>query len=242
MVENAVPLNIRQLWKAQDDLMPWAEKLIAEEEYLVDHLASIELYLDAIDFARQQQVLGERHYAIFGLFLRTFDSLHNGLRASLSGNYTGAAMYARDLLETHFLVDYLLEDDNRPLHWLRADEKTLKDEYKQVKIRDSLDKRDGFQGLKRRDHYSLLSNYGSHPTPQSFELKKASANLITSGPFQRADLAIAMVQELAKITLLLSTILNIYLTEIPQTETYQAALLLRLQKSKSLYFSDSSSD
>jgi len=45
----------------------------------------------------------------------------NYLRSAMSGNYTGSAMYARDLLETQFLLGYLLDELGRPEAWLSSD-------------------------------------------------------------------------------------------------------------------------
>lgn len=73
--------------------------------------------------------------ALGGLFFRTFDHMGHALRAALSGNYTGCVMYVRDLLETNFLLDYLMEDSSHPTDWLRADKTKIKIEYRPIKDR-----------------------------------------------------------------------------------------------------------
>ena len=44
-------------------------------------------------------------------------------------------MYARDLLETQFLLSYLLDEPGRPDVWLATDPKTTLSEYNPVVIR-----------------------------------------------------------------------------------------------------------
>lgn len=105
-------------------MMAWAASKIAEKEYLQDHFELIETYMDCVDMVRQAGPSAERHIALQGLFLRTFDALSYCVRSAMSGNYTGSAMYARDVLETQFLLSYLFDEQGRPEEWLAIDPKT----------------------------------------------------------------------------------------------------------------------
>lgn len=81
-------------------------QVIAEPDrtYLVDHLELIETYKDCVDQLRKKAPSSSYHHAYMGLFLRTFDAFSRCVRSALSGDYTGSAMMARDLLETQFLI------------------------------------------------------------------------------------------------------------------------------------------
>lgn len=197
-VSRPIPDNLRRLWAAEDDLTEWAEGIIAAEPNLIDHLDLIEAYMDCVQSIRIVIPSGNRHIALGGLYLRQFDSLSHGVRAALSGNYTGCVMYARDLLETEFLLDYLLDSEERPEAWLSASKDVIRNKYGAGKIRLELDKRDGFKAQKRKARFDMLSAMGSHPTPSSLDLKRDGTRAINAGPFKQADTLRQCVEELAR--------------------------------------------
>ncbi len=139
-----MPKNLTRLWAAEDEMMTWASTVVASEEYLQDHLELIEAYMDCVEIVRRSGPSDDRHIALVGLFLRTFDASSYCVRGATPGNYSGCAMYARDILETQFLLSYLLEKPGRPEAWLSTDPKTTPEEYLPVVIRKYLDNRDGF--------------------------------------------------------------------------------------------------
>ena len=148
-LKTVVPQNLTRLWAAEDEIMKWATEVVGSEEYLQDHLEMIESYMDCVEMVRKAGPSGNRHIALVGLFLRTFDAASYCVRSAMSGNYTGSAMYARDLLETQFLLSYLMDEPGRPEAWLSSDPKATPDEYKPVVVRKYLDKRDGYSKQKR---------------------------------------------------------------------------------------------
>ncbi len=218
--------------------MPWAEEVLASEDYLSDHLDLIEAYMDCVDQVRRKGLRTERFIAICGLHLRTFDAFGHCLRAAVSGNYSGCAMYARDLLETAFLIDYLLDEPGRPETWLRSDPDTAYKSYKPAAIREALDRRDGFKTMKRRDHYRMLSALGAHPTPSAFNLKRDATQTINFGPFKQADMVKECVQEAAKLAVVLGGRLQHYcILEFPDGELLSSRLSIVLQRMEEKYFS-----
>jgi hypothetical protein len=64
----------------------------------------------------------------------------------------------RDIIETHFLVDYLVTYPAKIDEWRRADEKERKGRFGPNAIRNALDKRDGFR--TRKEIYNLISQLG----------------------------------------------------------------------------------
>lgn len=239
-VRDVLPKNLLRLWSAEDDLMQWATGIIASEEYLQEHLELIETYMDCVEMLRQSGVSGDRHVALGGLFLRTFDAMSYCVRSALSGNYTGSAMYARDLLETQFLINYLMDKKGRPEEWLASDPHKPPKEYEPVKIRLYLDERDGFKEMKRYKSYKMLSTLGTHPSPGGLELKRDGGRAIRSGPFKQRDSLEQCLQEAAKVVLPLSEMLAILCTtEIENGSKMSSRLSLILQRTKLKYFPQS---
>lgn len=236
-LKHTVPEKLLSLWKAEDELLGWSEEVLQSEEYLLDHLDLIESYLDCVDMMRKQPLKSERHTAIAGLFLRSFDSMSHCVRGALSGNYSGSAMYARDLIETQFLVSYLMQEEGRPEKWLGSDPDTARRDYSPVKVRKALDERDGFKKQKRQKHYAMLSALGSHPTPASLELKRDGTRAINAGPFKHSLMLKECIQEAAKATILLSGVLLDYCNEeVPNGRAIGSRLALVLQRTRMKYF------
>lgn len=236
-ITDVVPQNLARLWAAEDKMMTWATSVVASEEYLQDHLEMIEAYMDCVEMVRQSGPSGDRHTALVGLFLRTFDASSYCVRSAISGNYTGSAMYARDLLETQFLLDYLFDKVGRPEKWLSIDPKSIPDEYKPVVIRKYLDSRDGFKEQKRMQNYKVLSTLGTHPSPGGLELKRDGGKAIHSGPFKQKDTLEQCLQEAARSVLPLGVMLEEYCnTEIENGENMSSRLALILQRTQNKYF------
>lgn len=236
-LERAVPENLLRLWRAEDELLVWAEEILQSEEYLRDQLTLIEAYMDCVDMMRKGGLKSQRHTALAGLFLRSFDSMSHCVRGALSGNYTGSAMYARDLIETQFLISYLMEEPGRPEAWLSSDPDTVKRDYSPWKVRASLDKRDGFKEQKRRERYAMLSTLGSHPTPASLELKRDGTRAINAGPFKHSKMLKECIQEAARAAIPLGgSLLDYCNDEVPNGRVLASRLGLLLQKVRLKYF------
>ncbi len=234
---NVVPQNLTSLWAAEDKMMAWSATVLASEDNLQDHIETIETYMDCIEMVRKSVPSGDRHIALVGLFMRTFDASSHCLRSAMSGNYTGSAMYARDILETQFLLSYLLDADGRPEAWLSSDPNANPREYWPVEIRKYLDRRDGFVEKKRELNYKLLSKLGAHPSPGGFELKRDGGRAIQSGPFKQIDTLARCIEEATRVILPLSEMLCIYCNkELENGRSMCSSLALILQRTREKYF------
>ncbi|SFE20820.1 hypothetical protein SAMN04488523_105317 [Sulfitobacter brevis] len=146
-------------------------------------------------------------------------------------------MYSRDLLETQFLLSYLLDEPGRPEAWLSSDPKSSPEEYKPVVIRKYLDKRDGFVKRKREQSYKALSTLGAHPSPGGLELKRDGGRAIHGGPFKQRDTLEQCIQEAARVILPLCGILHKYcVSEIESGRSMASRLSLILQRTQLKYF------
>lgn len=232
----ALPQNLLRLFEAQDDLIPWALEKISETKHLQDQIDFIHEYMNGVKFAKESGRKGNRHTALCGLFMRSFEMLALGLRGCLSGSYHTSAMACRDLLETAFLIDFLMDRHGEPEMWLDANLKDVRGKYSPSEVRKYLDKRDGNSDRKRKAHYDMLSTLGAHPTPHALNMRRDGQQIIHLGPFKQADLVRECVEELAKSLLTLSPLLWRYLQEIPNSAGAVSVLALRVQKTWELYF------
>lgn len=238
---DVVPSNLTRLWGAEDEMLAWAATVVGSEEYLQDHLEMFETYMDCVEMVRRSGPSADRDIALVGLFLRTFDALSYCVRSAMSGNYTGCAMYARDILETQFLLDYLLEKPGRPEAWLLSDPNASPDEYQPVVIRKYLDARDGFVEKKRMQSYRMLSTLGTHPSPGGLELKRDGGRAIRSGPFKQRDTLKQCIEEAARVVLPLCGILHGYcIAEVENGLNMSSSLALMLQRTQERYFGEQS--
>ena len=231
MLRGAIPENLHRLWAEEDALIKWADGIIASEPYLVEHVDLIEAYLDCIEAVRVAIPEGERHIALCGLHLRQFDSMSHALRAAMSGNYVGCVMYARGLVETEFLIDFLMEEAGRPEEWLSSDPGTAREKFGANSVRIALDKRDGFMERKRKKRFDMLSAMGCHPRPSGLDLKRDGTRAINVGPFKQAKVLEACIQELARAALSGSKRLLQYCrSEIPSGSKRSSRLALAAQR------------
>jgi hypothetical protein len=99
--------------------------------------------MDIADVFRRVDTCDEDVEVIKILSMRTFNAFGASLKLALSGYHENSALILRDVLETVFLIDYF-GDRSLIARWRFADEKTRTDEFSPVKVREALDKRDGF--------------------------------------------------------------------------------------------------
>jgi hypothetical protein len=100
-------------------------------------------------------------------------------------------------LETYFLVDYLRSNPAQISVWKNADDKTLKTDFSPRRIREELDKRDGYTQQERKKFYDLVSQHASHATSKGFHLTR-QGGLGRIGPFVDEAKLQAWLEEMAK--------------------------------------------
>jgi hypothetical protein len=74
---------------------------------------------------------------------RVFNTAGACLKLVRAGYFQPAFAMVRDLLEIEFLADLFVRDREYLRRWISVDAKVRKNEFKQVSIRDILDKLDG---------------------------------------------------------------------------------------------------
>jgi hypothetical protein len=173
---------------------------IAQDVDLNSHVKLIDQCLDFLDWIlRLQGHKDEEHLALLRLGVRCFNSCAAALRLIRCGHWQPAITVTRDLLETQFLLDLLASDATKLSEWMTLPERKRNENFKAIKVRQALDARDGFTGMKRGSRYKILSTYGAHPTPEGVSI--ISPNGMTQiGPFPDRRLLKGVIEELAMVT------------------------------------------
>ncbi len=193
-----LPENLQSLRKEEDGIRAQSLLHLNGSASFVDHITLVHDSLDAIHaHTISHENLDEEELVLQRLGIRLFNSGSCALSLLLSGYYQNAALTMRDLLETGFLVDYFRTDRSQIKAWRDSSHDECRKNFQPWKIRDALDKRDGFTEKKRAEAYKLLSNYASHPTHAGFKLFSPKW-MSKIGPFFDETYLKALLEELTK--------------------------------------------
>lgn len=193
-----LPENLESLRKEEDGIRTQSLLHINANAAFVEHLALVHDCLDVVHVLTiTHENVDEEELVLQRLGIRLFNSGTCSLSLLLSGYYQNAALIARDLLETGFLVDYFRTERDQIKVWRDASDEVRRKSFLPWQIRDALDKRDGFTEKKRAEAYKLLSSYAAHPTHAGFKLfsPKWMSNI---GPFFDEAYLKALIEELTK--------------------------------------------
>lgn len=196
-----LPENFDLLHQGEEQMRRMTVELIEADEDLSRHMALIETAMDVLNRFSMAEPPNEDEdaKAVRLLGMRVFNGFASSFGLLASGYYQTAAMVARDLLETVFLLDYLHDHPEKITVWRTADEKVRKKEFAPAKVRIALDDRHGFTGKKREAAYALLCELAAHPTYQGLRMLVPTGGGHHCGPFFDSSSATALIQELAKL-------------------------------------------
>jgi hypothetical protein len=191
--------NLVTLHAEEERLRAMSLRHIEANAELRDHLQIIREAMNIIwGLTHDHQHKSDDQLTIQFLGIRLFNAASSSVKLALSGYYQNAFQVLRDLLETYFLLDYLRSNPAQIPIWKAADKKQLIARFGPSAIRAALDKRDGYKGGKRKEHYDLLSSLATHASNRGFRLTTRSA-LGEIGPFFDDSILLAWTQEMAKI-------------------------------------------
>lgn len=177
MNKKIFPENFTKLHEGEEFLRIKSIESINSDSDLSHHFSMIESSMDIIDyFARTHKNGDEEQLIVQHLGIQLFNGSASAIKLLLSGYYQSSALIQRNLLEIVFLLDYFTTDKNLIMEWHSLSEKERKDKFHPVKIRDTLDNRDGFKEMKRKESYNNLCNLAAHPTPKSFNMLRPIQN------------------------------------------------------------------
>ena len=190
------PQNFDLLHQYEEALRRQTKEAIAASDTMRRHFAVIDASMTLVQhFARDYPYNGEDELTIHLLGIRLFNSAAGAVQSLTTGYYQNSVMFQRDLVEVTFLLDYFRSNEGHISEWRRSPEKFTPDV-----VRKALDRRDGFNGLKRRDQYKLLSGIGTHASYRGFQLLTPTAGGDAHcGPYFANRVLKATVAELAKL-------------------------------------------
>jgi hypothetical protein len=130
-----------------------------------DHLNLVQEAMNVIWAFTQEHVHGSDDELTLQLLgIRLFNAAAVSIKLALSGPYQKAFVHVRDILETYFLVDFLRSNLNQIAVWKTATKKQRMTEFRPGRIREQLDRRDGYKEGARKAIYDLISENASHAT------------------------------------------------------------------------------
>jgi hypothetical protein len=190
--------NIEKLHAHEEQLRVESLALIAKRDDLTDHWKLVQEAMNVIyAFAHDHAHGSDDELTMQFLGIRLFNGAAASIKLALSGYYQKSFMHLRDILETYFLVDYLRSNPAQIVVWKNADNRTLKRDFSPMRIREVLDKRDGYTSQQRKKIYDLISQYASHVTYRGFQMT-AQGGLGQIGPFIDEAKLQAWLEEMAK--------------------------------------------
>lgn len=200
MSDDVIPENLKSLHSEEEQLRQKALALVKSDDRFSLHLSVVENAMDLADVLRQFGTDDEDMKVIYVLGMRLFNAFGASLKLALSGYMQNSALIMRDVLETVFLLDLFKTDRDAIERWRFADKQKRKKEFTPVKVRETLDKRDGFEGKKRAKLYELFSELAGHPSMKSVRMmrpKKEGDAVI--GPFMEVTSLEAVLSEMGRL-------------------------------------------
>lgn len=196
----SLPERLGGLHKGEEELRQKAQSFIEADDALILHLTIIERAMDLCDLLRQHETDDEDLKVVQVFGMRIFNALAASLKLTLSGYHQNAALILRDILETVFLLDLFESDRPAITAWRLADKKARLGRFKPIKVREALDKRDGFTCRKRAELYELFSELAGHPTMKSaWMLRPQKEGDAVIGPFMEKTSLEAVLSEAGRL-------------------------------------------
>lgn len=169
------------------------------------HVNLIESAMNLLNYFSSHHIAKNHDsFTIQLLGTRLFNGIASSLKLLHSGYYQSSAMHMRDLLETVFLIYYFSKDTSKISEWRSCSDDERKRKFLPVKIREELDRIDGFTTGKRKEAYDLLCRLASHPHPDGFHMLASvqkDGKSTNFGCFFDKSGLVATLSELAKISL-----------------------------------------
>lgn len=185
----------------EEQLYMKSREVISTQKDLQLCVYALESTLDLLNSFRLIIVKDDDYKLIQVLAIRLFNDFASSFKLMMSGYYQVGGMGLRDALETIFLIDFFSSNLKAVSVWRNATSKERKTQFKPVKIREALDKRDGLTNFKRAQAYEMLSELATHPTMWGFSMLQPKGGDIHMGPFVDPTALKASLEELSKLVM-----------------------------------------
>lgn len=192
-----LPENLDNLHQHVERIRSESKDSITADPVMADNLNITYASLDLIfDITNVYDYQSDDELTIQFLGLRLFNTVTSSLELLLAGYYQSSVILTRDLLETGYLLDYFTSDRPKILQWKECTNKQRQRKFQPAKLRQALDKRDGFEERNRERIYQTVCEYAVHPTYMGNRLVSPDGRGLI-GPFFDARYLRALLKELA---------------------------------------------
>lgn len=164
MSKPLIPENLVLLHQGEEFLRTKSIEAIQKGRKIVAPVSTVERAMDLLGVFRQFKTDDEELKVVQVLGMREFNAFASATKLLLSGYVQMGAQILRDVLETVFLVDYFRTERTAIEKWRMADKATRLKHFKLIKIREALDRRDGFTSKKRAELCELFSELAGQRT------------------------------------------------------------------------------
>lgn len=206
-----IPEKLMRLHAGEETLRAKATELILSDVRLALHVEITEHTMDLGDRLRQLDSSDENLKVIQVLGMRMFNAFGAALKLALSGYAQNSALIMRDIMETAFLIDLFRGDRILIEQWRSADRKARMKDFSPVRVREALDKRDGFTFKKRAEAYELFSELAGHPTMKSaWMMRPHKDGDAVIGPFMEQTTLEAVLSEMGKLAVQAGELLDAF--------------------------------
>lgn len=173
------------------------DRMIASDDDLARHLDLINNALDCLSrLPELHKETTDEELMLLRLAIRCFNSGASALRLLRCGYFQPAMTMVRDLIEVYFLMDLFAKEPQTLKDWRSMDDNDRRKYFRPVRVRERLDKIDGFKENRRQRAYDLLSQHAAHVNPTGHSLI-SPGNMTRIGPFPEYGLFRAALEELA---------------------------------------------
>lgn len=198
MSGQAMTDNLTSLHEHEEGIRTKSLAVIAQRADLADHLALVQEAMNVIyAFTHDHMNESDDELTMQFLGIRLFNGAAVSLKLALAGYYQKPFVHVRDIVETYFLADYLRSNSDKISVWKNSTKKQRLSEFSPRRIREELDKRDGYKENARKFVYDLISENASHASYRGFHLT-TQGGLGQIGPFLDEVKLQAWLEEMAK--------------------------------------------
>ena len=208
----SVPERLTNLHLAEELLRENAKLLVDADPRFALNLNVVEHSMDLADMLRQFPTDDQDMKVIQVLGMRLFNAFAASVKLALSGYSQNCTLIMRDILETVFLISFFEGDHAAISRWRHADKKARMQQFSPVRVREALDKRDGFDGKKRAEMYELFSELAGHPSMKStLMLRPEKGGDAVMGPFIERTTLDAVLCEMGRLAVQAGELLSAFI-------------------------------
>lgn len=176
-------MGLNEMFAAEDAIYQRSLAFVRTNGNARKYLEVIEVSLDVMLSMAVIPQDTEDARTIAAISARVTNTTAGCLREAMNGYIQNSLALMRDLVETQTLLDYFSHDPAKIATWRTDDAQLRQREFKQWRMRDALDKRDGFTTKKRAEQYAKFCEYGTHVTyPGLRLLLSEDRKSVTPGP------------------------------------------------------------